>query len=149
MAESVFDASFIGYANSSLDDPTPHRREFLRQLLNAITSVISRQSNLRCNQKLLSEYEGHLKVRRNDVIDQFITILDSEETVKLSGSTLRSPHKARANDCRWPSHDQHVLAAAIDGTNVTIHVTERVLGLCAQDIWRKFRIRINYVAYVD
>jgi len=148
MAEAVYDSSFIGYANVSLDDPTAERREFLRQLVAAIALVVSGQTSLRWNKALRTEYDDIVKVHQNDAVDQFFAILTSENATFVAKNSLRKHENVRAHDCNWPQHDRHLIAAAIDGTNVTIHVTERRLGVCTERMWRILRIRVNYVPVV-
>lgn len=148
MAERVYDASFVGYANCSLDEPTPERQAFLRQLLDAIVQVIRGHARLRCNPALLTEYARLLKDHRNDVIDEFVAILDDERTIIVKRNTLRSNENAKADKCGWPFHDRHLLAAAIGGTEVTIHVTESRLGVCAAMIWRVFEVRVHHVPVI-
>jgi hypothetical protein len=146
MAECVFDASFIGYANDPLDEVNFAPGTLLRRRVTALETVTSGRSRLRCNPKLIAEYDQLVKVHRNDMIEQFIALLDSEQTIKLKSSTLRRQDKVKATDCGWPTHDQHVLAAAVGGTDVVVHVTEGIMGVCAPKVWRIFRIRVNFVA---
>jgi hypothetical protein len=147
MAECVFDASFIGYANGPLDGQVAALKEVPRQLLATIETVIAGRGRLRCNPKLLEEYDKLTKVPYNDLIVLFITLLDSERTTKLKSNTLRRQDNAKAEECGWPQHDRHVLAAAVGGTDVTIHITEPRLGRCSTKVWRVFKIRVNFIAY--
>jgi hypothetical protein len=143
MSECVFDASFIGKANGPL---TGERAgNLLSKRLIAMRRVTAGESRIRYNAKLLAEYICLVKERRNDVVDQFFEILDKGPKVKAK-STLGHADKARANKCRWPTHDQHVLAAAIGGKDVVIHVTENALGLCSSEVRRVFGFKINHVA---
>jgi hypothetical protein len=142
MPECVFDASFIGKANGLL---TGERiGNLLNRRLTAMRSVTTGQSSVRYNGKLLSEYIAIVKEHRNDVVEQFFELLDKGPNIRTK-STLSRTDKAKANECRWPTHDQHVLAAAIGGVEVTIHVTENTLGCCAPKVKRIFDIRINHV----
>ena len=144
MAENVYDASFITYANCSLDQPTLERREFLGSLIQGISQIITGNDRLRWNKHLWQEYHDHVSECRNDVIDQFFEILTSENAVQGKNS-LRRQDDDRAHQCNWPKHDRHLIAAAIGGAKVTIHVTEERLGRCAPDVKRKFQIKVNYV----
>lgn len=144
MSECVFDTSFIAFAN----EPLVAEREgnLLNRRLVAMRSVTSLQSRLRYNQKLLIEYSQHARVRRNDVVNQLFDLLDSPQAIFVKRSTLSKTDKVRSVACGWPSHDQHILAAAIGGTDVVIHVTERTLGQCSNKIRRYFGFVINHVA---
>ena len=143
MPEAVFDTSFLHTANGPYSGQK--NSSALNRRLTAIRGVNSGHSRVRYNDKLLAEYSNSLKVHRNDVIEQFIELLDSKKAIRLPSSTLRHADKAKANECRWPTHDQHVLAAAVGGSGVVIHVTENALGACAKKVKRIFGIKINHV----
>src|ERR1039458_1588171 len=113
MAECVFDASFIGYANGPLDESVAAQKRAPRELLATIEKVIAGRDRLRCNPKLIDEYDKLTKVRHNDLIVLFIALLDSEQTTKLKSNALRRQDNARAEECGWPQHDRYVLAAAV------------------------------------
>lgn len=144
MADSVFDASFVGKANG----PTQAEMEgnFLHRRLTAMRSVTSGARRVRYNSKLLQEYRQIVRVYRNDVIDQFFELLDSPRAVLVARNTLSRQDKAKAVSCRWPSHDQHVLAAARGGTEVIIHVTENALGACSANVRRIFGFQVNHIS---
>jgi len=144
MDECVFDASFVRLANDSLFGEK--LGNLLNRRLNAMRTVVDGDCRIRCNSKLLTEYSAQVRDHRNDVIEQFFSLLDSQETVWVKRSTLSRQDKNKANKCRWPTHDQHVLAAAIGGNAVVIHVTEDALGLCATSVRRIFGFHINHVA---
>jgi len=144
MSDCVVDTSFIALANKTMEEPPTE--DVLYQRIDAIRLIVETNQRLRVNPKLLTEYEPHIKEQRNDVVDQFVALLDDPNTVKLSSNTLRKADNAKANTCRWPTHDKHVLAAAIDGDNVTIHVTDNVLGNCAKAVRRIFGFKINHIA---
>jgi hypothetical protein len=144
MDDCVFDASFIAKANGHLAGEK--QGNLLNRRLSAIRQVTSGKSRIRYNPKLLDEYCHLVKELRNDIVDQFVTLLEDENTVRLSGSTLCRQDKAKANKCRWPTHDQHVLAAAVGGKQVTIHVTENALGGCSVAVKKCFGFKVNYVA---
>lgn len=144
MPECVFDTSFIAYANEPL--AAEMTGNLLNRRLSAIRSVTTSQSRIRYNQKLLKEYSEHAKVARNDVVNQLFDLLDSQQAIFVKRSTLSRTDKVKSEACGWPSHDQHVLAAAIGGTEVVIHVTEGMLGRCSSKIRRIFGFEINHVA---
>lgn len=143
MAECVFDASFIAKANGSCSGA--NNGNLLQRRLNAVQSVTSGASRLRYNQKLLNEYLKHVQECRNDLVELFFEILDSDKAIRVKRSTLCKADNAKANDCRWPSHDQHILAAAIGGTNVVIYVTEKTLGSCGVAVKRIFSFTIAHI----
>ena len=144
MPECVFDTSFIAYANSPLVGEW--EGNLLNRRLVAIRSVTTGQSRVRYNQKLLTEYIAHAREHRNDVVDQFFELLDSAQAIRVPRNRLCRTDNAKAENCGWPSHDQHVLAAAIGGIDVMIHVTEGALGKCSKKIKRVFGFAINHVA---
>jgi hypothetical protein len=145
MGESVFDASFIGYANGPLEELASNPSGVLGHLARAVEEVAAGRGFIRCNPKLLTEYDRLVKEYRNDLIVEFISLLDSGKTIRLTSSSLSRQENARAERCNWPQHDRHLLAAAVGGSKVTIHVTEPRLGQCSPRIWRLFEIRVNFV----
>jgi hypothetical protein len=144
MHDCVFDASFVAKANGLLVGERPGN--LLHRRLTAMRSVASGQSRVRYNRKLFQEYAEHVREHRNDVVEQFFELLDSAQAVRVGRNTLRSHEIAKANDCRWPAHDRHVLAAAIGGTDVVIHVTENPIGGCAASVHRIFGFHVNHIA---
>jgi hypothetical protein len=93
----------------------------------------------RYNKKLLKEYENHLVTHRNDVITAFLVLL-ADKGVFVPKSTLPRQVYARAQSIRWPTHDQHLLAAAIDEEGTRILVTETALANCARAAKREFGV---------
>jgi hypothetical protein len=144
MPECVFDTSFIAYARGPIANQKVGN--LLHKRLTAIRSVTTGRSRVRYNQKLLNEYIDHAKAPRNDVVEQFFELLDSDHAIRVKRSTLSRTDKVKADFVGWPTHDQHVLAAAIGGTDVIIHVTERALGLCTTKVKRVFGFALNHVA---
>ena len=144
MGQCVVDTSFLAKANGALAGI--RAGNLLHRRINAISRIVEGKDRLRYNSKLLQEYAPHIKDCRNDIVEQLVALLDDSETIKVRKNTLKRQDKARANKCRWPNHDQHVLAAAIGGEEVTIHVTENDLGACGPAIKREFGFRVNHVA---
>ena|ERR1700690_2413370 len=141
MPDCVVDATVVYKANGDLAGRRPGN--ILDRRLTVIQQIGSGVRRLRYNQKLLNEYEQLVRERRNDVIDIFFTVL-SERAVLVTRNKL-SPHRyAKAiQKCHWPSHDQHLLAAAIDGINPSIVVTERNHVKCANCIRKHFAVRLE------
>lgn len=144
MAECVFDTSFVYLANGLLEGA--RAGNLLHRRLVAIKEVVDGQSRPRFNRKLLNEYQDKIREYRNDVVELFITLLDTDRAIYVSRNTLRRPERARAIECRWPAHDYHLLAAAVGGTAVVIYVTESAHGTCGAMIKRKFGVTIRRVA---
>jgi hypothetical protein len=144
MPECVFDTSFIRLANDSLFGEK--KGNLLNRRLVPLRQVVAGQSRLRYNRKLLNEYTQQVSVRHNDIVEQLFVLLDSPQAILVKKNALSRQDKSKANGCRWPTHDQHVLAAAIGGTDVVIHVTEGALGACSRDVKRVFGFHINRVA---
>jgi hypothetical protein len=144
VAECVFDTSFIYLANGLLEGA--RAGNLLHRRLVAIRQVVDGRSRPRYNKRLLYEYHEKIREYRNDVVELFIALLDSDKAIYVGRSTLRSADRSRAAECRWPAHDDHLLAAAVGGTAVVIYVTENVHGTCGAMIKRKFGITICRVA---
>jgi hypothetical protein len=94
------------------------------------------------NTKLEGEYLEHLKVIRNDVIEAFVSRL-ADHGKRSNRSKLSRQDYAASKDLGWPSHDQHLLAAALEGTRSTIFVTEKLLATCKRGVKRKFQINVE------
>jgi peptide methionine sulfoxide reductase MsrB len=93
----------------------------------------------------MGEYERLTKERRNDVIELFFTAL-SERAILVKKSTLSRQHYQKAKGkCGWPGHDQHLIAAAIGGTDPHIVVTEQMHVKCAACVLKSFAIHIEYL----
>src|SRR3712207_5880922 len=134
MPDSVFDTTVIAFSNDDLANRTPGNQ--LDTRLSAIEDVVHGRRRIRYNGKLLGEYVPHLRVRRNDVIDLFVGILDSTQAVRVSRNSLSRQLYAKALQCGWPSHDQHLLAAAVDGDRPILFVTEQLHGACSAAVRR-------------
>ena len=144
MGECVFDTSFIFLANGQLAGERPGN--LLNKRLSAIRRVVDRRARPRYNQKLLTEYQDKIRVYRNDVIELFVAILDTEAAINVKTNRLKRADLDKAQKCGWPLHDQHVLAAAIGGNKVVIHVTENALGACSSKVKRLFGVSVNHIA---
>jgi hypothetical protein len=144
MPDCVFDTSFIRLANDSLFGEK--EGNLLNRRLTPLRQAVAGQSHLRYNRKLLDEYSNHIKEGRNDIIEQFFVLLDSPQTTLVRKHALSRQDNAKANRCRWPTHDRHVLAAAIGGIDVVIHVTENALGACSKKVKLIFGFHVNHVA---
>jgi hypothetical protein len=141
MDDAVIDATVLAYANG----PIGHQISgALARCLPIITKVVDEQWRCRYNIKLLNEYCEHVKVRRNDMIVVFFTILDSPRAF-VARNNLRHHEYAKAIEIRWPPHDHHLLAAAIDGINPSIVVTEDKLARLSQRAKREFGVRVLQV----
>lgn len=145
MPDSVIDASVVGLANGDLAARRPGN-VFDRRVL-AIERVVTGARRLRYNSKLLREYLSLVQRRRNDVIELLFELLDSPRSIRVPRNTLSRQHFATAiRTCRWPSHDQHLLAAALDGDHPLVVVTEARLAQCGRLVLRYFRVRIEHLA---
>jgi hypothetical protein len=143
MPDSVFDATAVKFANGDIGGRQPGN-VFDRRLA-AIEEIVSGARRLRYNPKLLREYTQLVREHRNDVIEALFSILDdAQQSVRVNRNQLSRQDYAKARDaCRWPSHDQHLLAAAVGGDNPTVFVTEQRHAQCAAAIHRHFEIRIE------
>jgi hypothetical protein len=144
MPDSVIDATVIGMANGDIAGRRPGN--ILDRRLQVIEQVVNGARRLRYNAKLLAEYRPLTRVFRNDVIELFFAVL-ADRAVLVRRSTLARQvfHTAR-NRCDWPRHDQHLLAAALDGDDAIIFVTEFRLARCGPRIFAHFAVRVEHLA---
>ena len=145
MPDCVVDATVVHLSNGDIAGRKPGN--MLDRRMSVLEEVVAGARRLRYNQKLFGEYTELVRERRNDVIDALFEVLDdTRRSVRVPRNTLSRQHHERArNRCDWPSHDQHLLAAALDGDNPSIAVTEQRLNQCAGAIFRHFGIRIEYL----
>jgi hypothetical protein len=140
----VIDATVIGFSNRDLDVSQPGSA--LDRRINVIKQVTAGKLHLRYNPKLLKEYVQHARNPRNDVIELFFQILDSDRAEFVKSNTLRRQIYALAiGKCRWPHHDQHLLAAAVDGKEPSLFVTEQRHARCCDDILMYLQIHVVLV----
>ncbi|MGD0036813.1 MAG: hypothetical protein ABSC53_05930 [Bacteroidota bacterium] len=144
MIDFVVDATIIGMSNVEMVAPETNSR-FVR-LVAVLDQIANGNDHARYNSRLLSEYEQLTKIHRNDIIDMFFNLLEPPHSVFVNRNRLERHHYVVAVDkCGWPSHDQHLLAAAIGGSNPLILVTEPILANCGQKILRHFKIHVDHV----
>jgi len=142
MPDCVLDASVVAYSNGDLIGRRPGN--LLHRRLLVIEQVCTGRLRLRYNAKLLHEYQELIKDHRNDIIELFFAVLDSEQTVLVRRNVLSRQHHATATrKCRWPSHDQHLLAAAIGGDRPSVFVTETQLAACGPKIYAHFSVHVR------
>lgn len=143
MPDCVVDATVVAFANGDIAGRQPGN-VFDRRLL-VIEQVVRGARRLRYNPKLLHEYQQLVKRYRNDVIDALFALLDdAQRSVRVSRNNLsRQNHATATRTCRWPSHDQHLLEAALGGDDPTIFVTEQRHARCAPAILKHFAISIE------
>lgn len=142
MADTVFDASFVAVSRGNLSGRRPGN--VLDRRLRKIEEFLRGARIAWYNDRLLTEYVEHLKGDRNDVIQAFLIRL--ADVGKRTRSTLSRPNYVKARTARWPTHDHHVIAAAIEADNCTIFVTETALENCAAAIKRTFSIIVVRIA---
>lgn len=144
MADCVLDASVVALANGDITARRPGN-VFDRRLA-VIEKVGSGALRLRYNSKLLCEYQPLIREYRNDVIELFFAVL-ADRAIRVPRNTLSRQHYARATQrCRWPPHDQHLLAAALGGNDPAIFVTERRLAQCAARVLACFAVHVEHLA---
>lgn len=139
MADSVLDATVVAFANGNITARSDGNA-FDRRLA-AIEQVAYGHRRLRYNQKLLGEYQQVVQEYRNDVIDLFFSVL-ADRSFRVRANTLSRQDYAEARRCRWPSHDQHLLAAAVGGDRPAIFVTESRHAECAAKVLARFGIHV-------
>ena len=143
MADSVLDATVVAFSNGDLAGR--RRGNALDTRLKLLEQVVEQRRPIRYNLKLRAEYIQHLLVNRNDIIALFVAALDSPIATFVPRNTLSRQLWAEAHACRWPAHDQHLLAAAIDGDQPTLIVTENLLANCGEGIRRRLQISVRKV----
>lgn len=140
--DTVYDAEVIAKANGDLAGR--RRGNALDIRLSHVEAFIGGERRALYNQKLLGEYAKHVKSFRNDAIEAFLTKL-ADHGHKSPRSKLSRPDFVAATSLGWPSHDQHLLAAALAGERTTVLVIEDVLSGCAAGVKRRFRLTITRV----
>lgn len=141
MPDCVVDATVVYMANGDLAGRQPGN--ILDRRLTVIQQIGSGARRLRYNQKLLAEYRQVVPEPRNDIIEVFFTALSERGVLVGRNKLLRHDYLKAIQTCRWPSHDQHLLAAAIGGINPSIVVTERNHVNRADCIRRHFAVRLE------
>jgi hypothetical protein len=141
MSDVVFDTTVVDIGNQDI----AHRRagNSFDRTLNLLQAAIDGALRIRYNNKLRGEYEAHVRERRNDFIENFFTILDSPQALRVGNTLSRQHYNLAVRTERWPSHDQHLISAALGGNRPRIYVTEQQLLNCAAGIYRRFRIRVQ------
>jgi hypothetical protein len=146
MPDCVVDASVLGFANGDIAGRRPGN--VLDRRLAVLEQVVMGARRLRYNPKLLYEYQQLVRIHRNDVIEALFALLDdARRSVFVRRNTLsRQDHATARRVCGWPSHDQHLLAAALGGDDPAIVVTEQILAQCADAIRARFGVALEYLA---
>ena len=143
MPDCVLDATVVAMANGEIAARRPGN-VFDRRLA-VVEQVVSGARRLRYNPRLWGEYERVIQQYRNDVIELFFSVL-ADRSVFVRRNTLSRQDYAKATQrCRWPSHDQHLLAAALGGVDPAIVVTESCLARCAPQILACFAVHIEHL----
>ena len=143
MPDCVVDASVVAFANGDIAGRRPGN--IFDKRLAVIEQVVAGTRRLRFNAKLVNEYQNIVKQHRNDVVEALFALLDnSQRSVFVKRNTLSRQNHVRATQtCGWPSHDQHLLAAALDGDEPAVVVTEPHLAQCAPLVLMHFDIRVE------
>ena len=143
MRDTVYDTSFVAYSNGELAGRKANN--VLDRRLSKIEEFVEGKRVAWYNDKLLGEYRDKVRRTRNDVIETFLIRL-ADAGRRAARSRLSRTNYAKALKAQWPSHDQHLLAAAIEGTRATIFVTEKVLEDCAKSAKREFGFSVVRIA---
>lgn len=144
MPDRVFDTKFVAAANGPMTQSSRKQNNVLDRRLKHIEEfAIHQRVRARYNSKLLEEYEAKLLESRNDIIQLFLTKLaDSQKCTFVKSNKLQRSDYAKCCDIGWPSHDQHLLAAAVNGEKVAICTTEQSHGVVGKQVYREFRIAV-------
>lgn len=143
MPDCVLDATVVGFANG---DIAGRRRGNVFDLrLAAIEKVVNGVRRLRYNPRLLHEYKQLTRIYRNDVIELLFRVLADQAVLVRRNTLARQDYVRATRDCGWPSHDQHLLAAALGGIDPVIVVTEERHAQCAEQILRCFAMHVEHL----
>lgn len=145
MPDRVVDATVVAFSNGNIAGRRPGN--VLDRRLAVLEQIVRGTHRLRYNPRLLHEYQQLVREYRNDVIETLFNLLDDTRHAVLvrRNSLTRQDYATATESCGWPSHDQHLLAAALDGVDPAIVVTEQRHGECAQAILKHFEIHIEYL----
>lgn len=113
MNNTVYDTKLIATVNCPLS--ARRANTVLNRRIEIVEESVGQKQRTiaRYNWKLWSEYEKHIKDYRNDIIILFFSKL-ADIGIRVSVCTLRRQHWNKIRN-HWPSHDQHLIAAAIGG----------------------------------
>ena len=138
MSETVYDTRFLACANGNISNLRPFSQ--LQKRVSYVKEFSDGKTTARFNAKLLQEYDKHIKEYRNEIIESFFKLL-VDHGIKSNRNTLTGPDWQRL-DGAWPTHDRHLLAAAIDGVKVRIITSEKDLVKKKAVVKRIFRIDV-------
>ncbi|MFA6472446.1 MAG: hypothetical protein WCU00_10435 [Candidatus Latescibacterota bacterium] len=138
--DTVYDTTVISLANGDLVGRK--RGNALDKRLSALEQFLKGHRVAWYNNCLLNEYSAHILEYRNDITEIFFAML-VDRGRKAKKNTLTRHQHALLRSIRWPSHDQHLLAAALEGRSTTLFVTEVTLYNCAASVKRIFDIRVK------
>jgi len=139
--ECVIDTVVLQKTNAPLAHaPRPHAKIRVRlQLLKRI-----RQGNLvvLASKNLLEEYKRQITTPRNDYVQAFFALLDSNTVQWNWEKRWPGGDRARARKCRYPKEDDHVLRTAIRPHPSYIVTEEGRMLKADQCIYRQFHVHI-------
>lgn len=144
MPDCVVDATVVALSNGNIAG----RRtgNLLDRRLTVLEQIARGARRLRYNSKLLHEYQQLIQEYRNDVIETLFNLLDdTRHAILVRRNSLSRQDHAKATECGWPNHDQHLLAAALNGIDPAIVVTEERHRDCACAILQHFQVHIEYL----
>lgn len=143
--EIVYDTSFVARANGDLSDMKPN--SVLYKRISAISLSTTGKAKARYNRKLYQEYMDHIKELRNDFINVFITSLE-KNGILIEKMTVEKIKWIKVKKL-WPSHDRHLLAAALCDKNgcrdVGIYTSEKAHEPAGPILKREFKISLTVV----
>lgn len=141
MADAVIDTTVLAFANGPCG---PVLAGALARCLPYVSKVTAGAWRCRYNKKLLAEYISKVRKPRNDLVAAFLTILDTRQAF-LAKNSLSHSEYVRAKRIRWPTHDHHLLAAAVGGIEPSIVVTEYKLAQLHTQAKREFGVSVLQV----
>jgi len=137
MSDAVIDTTVVALSNVRLtclkEGSNLHAR------IRLLKQCYAGERRIRFNGRLRAEYDSKVSGIENDFVRLFFELLDSSRSIFVKKSTLSRQFYDRArNDCGWPGHDQHILAAGVGGEQVVLFVTEERHCNCRAAIKRVF-----------
>jgi hypothetical protein len=142
MRNTVVDASVVAVSNGDLRGRRQNNSMDRRLLI--FEEFASRSRRPLYNSRLFSEYQAVTRTVRNDAIRLFLELL-TERGLLVRTNRLQRGVRDRAWRCRWPKHDQHLMAAALGATDAELIVTENTLAACQACVLREFGVRVVQV----
>ncbi len=145
--QCVIDTVILQSANAELT-VQPKKSALINKRFELLERIGKRELIALVSERLINEYQNHLREPRNTYIRAFLELL-----VRPDGTKIKFNWKKRwptsdqeiARNCGFPKHDDHLLRTAIlaDGVKSSILTEEQKLISTDKCIHRTFRVHIH------